>query len=252
MKHTGKLVLGAAAATVGATIVKAATFKPEKTEYPTFEPEHIDVERYKKNLSDAIQIRTVSHRDSDKVDWTKFDEFHAFLKERYPLIHEKLSLEIIGKASLMYLWQGTDPSLDPIAMLAHQDVVPISPGTEGDWEHDPFGGEEADGYIWGRGALDIKPHLIGVMEAVEALLEDGFVPARSVYLLFGHDEEIMSGYESGAATMCRTLKERGVHLEAVLDEGGAILPVNVKGLLDINLDGVVVEEKGYADFEVAV
>ena len=119
-------------------------------------------------------------------------------------------------------------------------------------KHDPFGGEEADGYIWGRGALDIKNHLIGVMDAVETLLEDGFVPKRSIYILFGHNEETMAGKDSGASLMCQVLKERGVHLEAIVDEGGAILPVNVKGLLDVNLAGVGVAEKGYADFEVSI
>ena len=252
MKLGGKIALGAAAAALGATVVKAAMFTPENKEAKALPPERVDVERYKRNLSDAIKIPTISNRDDSLVDWSQFDAFHAFLKERYPLIHENLSLEIVGKASLMYLWQGTDASLDPIAMLAHQDVVPISPGTEGDWEHDPFGGEEADGDIWGRGALDIKNHLIGVMDAVETLLEDGFVPKRSIYILFGHNEETMAGKDSGASLMCQVLKERGVHLEAIVDEGGAILPVNVKGLLDVNLAGVGVAEKGYADFEVSI
>ena len=220
MKLGGKIALGAAAAALGATVVKAAMFTPENNEAKALPPERVDVERYKRNLSDAIKIPTISNRDDSLVDWSQFDAFHTFLKERYPLIHENLSLEIVGKASLMYFWQGTDASLDPIAMLAHQDVVPVSPGTEGDWKHDPFGGEEADGYIWGRGALDIKNHLIGVMDAVETLLEDGFVPKRSVYILFGHNEETMAGKDSGASLMCQVLKERGVHLEAIVDETG--------------------------------
>ena len=212
----------------------------------------LDLYRVSTIDADAIKIQTISDRDSDKVDWSKFEQFHSFLRERYPLIHQKLSLEIVGKASLMYFWQGTDSSLDPIAMLAHQDVVPISPGTESAWEHDPFGGEEADGFIWGRGALDIKNHLIGVMEAIETLLEEGFTPQRSIYILFGHNEEIMDRETSGATLMCQVLKERGVHLEAILDEGGAILPVHVGKLLDVNLAGVGIAEKGYADFEISI
>ena len=198
MKMVWKAALGAAAAAVGATVVKAAMYKPEVKEAKSFPAEAVDLDRFKRNLSDSIKFQTISDRDSDKVDWSKFEQFHSFLRERYPLIHQKLSLEIVGKASLMYFWQGTDSSLDPIAMLAHQDVVPISPGTESAWEHDPFGGEEADGFIWGRGALDIKNHLIGVMEAIETLLEEGFTPQRSIYILFGHNEEIMDRETSGA------------------------------------------------------
>ncbi len=252
MKMVWKAALGAAAAAVGATVVKAAMYKPEVKEAKSFPAEAVDLDRFKRNLSDAIKIQTISDRDSDKVDWSKFEQFHSFLRERYPLIHQKLSLEIVGKASLMYFWQGTDSSLDPIAMLAHQDVVPISPGTESAWEHDPFGGEEADGFIWGRGALDIKNHLIGVMEAIETLLKEGFTPQRSIYILFGHNEEIMDRETSGATLMCQVLKERGVHLEAILDEGGAILPVHVGKLLDVNLAGVGIAEKGYADFEISI
>ena len=256
MKQAGKIALGAAAAAVGAavsaTVVKAAMYQPETREAKAFPEEKVDLDRYKQNLSDALKIPTISDRDPEKVDWRQFERFHAFLRERYPRIHQNLSLEIVGKASLMYFWQGADPSLDPIAMLAHQDVVPVTPGTESDWEHDPFGGEEADGFIWGRGALDIKNHLIGVMEAVETLLEEGFVPQRSVYILFGHNEETMERETSGATLMCQLLKERGVHLEAIIDEGGAILPVRVGKILNINLAGVGIAEKGYADFEISV
>lgn len=252
MKTGIKVSLGVAAAALGATIVKAANFNPEKKQAEAFPDENVNTDRYIKNLSDAIKIKTISDRDSSKVDWTKFEEFHTFLEERYPLFHKTFTKEIIGEASLMYLWKGTDESLDPIAMLAHQDVVPVSPGTENDWKHDPFGGEVADGFLWGRGALDIKNHLIGVMEACEALIEDGFVPKRSIYVLFGHNEETMSGEDSGAKMMCKVLKERGVHLESVIDEGGAILPVKIKGLLDVNLAGVGVAEKGYADYEISV
>ena len=161
----------AAAAGLGVSAVRAATtFKPDKVdESQQLAPEKVDLQRYIDHLP------TVSYRDVEKVDWAQFDAFHAFLKEAYPLIHEKLDLQIISRKSLMYHWASEHPEREPIAMLAHQDVVPISEGTEGDWDHPPFSGEVADGFIWGRGALDIKNHLIGVMDAVETLVEEGYV-----------------------------------------------------------------------------
>ena len=107
-------------------------------------------------------------------------------------------------------------------------------------------------FIWGRGALDMKNHLISVMEAVETLLEEGFEPERDVYLLFGDDEEVVASQTSGARALMQLLKERGVHLDCVLDEGGAILPAKVNGILDQYLAGIGVAEKGYADFEISV
>ena len=99
----------------------------------------------------------------------------------------------------------------------------------------------------------MKNHLIGVMEAVETLLEEGFTPERDVYLLFGQDEEVVASGDSGARHMMETLKERGIHLDCIIDEGGAILPVNIKGILENkDLVGVGIAEKGYTDLEISV
>ena len=176
----------AAAAGIGVSMVRAATTYKSKpvSESKVLPPENVDLDRYIENLSKAIQIPTICNKDESLVDWSKFDEFHAFLKDAYPLIHEKLDLQVISTRSLMYHWKSEHPEKEPIALLAHQDVVPVTPGTEEDWEHAPFGGEVADGFVWGRGALDIKNHLIGVMEAVETLLEEGYVPERDVFLCF--------------------------------------------------------------------
>lgn len=244
---------GAIAAAAVANAVRAARFVPEKKDYGALSPENVDAERAQRNLSKAISIPTISYPEKEKVDFTQFDKFHEFLDEAYPLIHKTLTKEVICEASLMYCWKGTRSDLDPIALLAHQDVVPISEGTEGDWEHPPFEGYNDGEFIWGRGALDMKNHLIGVMEAVETLLEEGFTPERDVYLLFGQDEEVVASGDSGARHMMETLKERGIHLDCIIDEGGAILPVNIKGILENKyLVGVGIAEKGYTDLEISV
>ncbi len=255
MKKVMKGLGIAAAAGVGVSMVRAATtYKAKPVEAgEQLPPEKVDVERYIKNLSKAIQIPTICNVDESLVDWSKFDEFHAFLKETYPLVHDNLDLEIVSTRSLLYHWKSAHPEKEPIALLAHQDVVPVTPGTEEDWEYPPFSGEVADGYVWGRGAIDMKNHLIGVMEAVETLLEEGYVPERDVYLCFGHNEEVMAeGDLCGANVMMEWFKERGIKLDSVIDEGGAILEVKVDKVIDGHLAGVGLAEKGHVDFEISV
>ncbi len=246
-------VLGAAGALTAVNMIRAARFTPEKKEREVLEKENVDVDRYRKHLSEAIRIKTVSHVDPNETDWAEFEKFHEFLRTEYPLITKNLSVETIGRASLIYRWQGKDPSLEPIALLSHQDVVPVEEGTEHEWTHPGFDGVDDGEFIWGRGALDMKNHLIAVMESIETLLEEGFEPERDVYLLFGDNEEVMSTTDSGAMNIVATLKERGIHLDSVLDEGGAMLPVNVKGVIDNKLlAGIGIAEKGYADYEITL
>ncbi|MBQ3086225.1 MAG: M20/M25/M40 family metallo-hydrolase [Clostridia bacterium] len=245
-------VTASVAALSAANAVRAAMYKPEKRELKPYIAEEVDIERFKKNLSDAIKIPTIAEKSPDDMNWEPFERFHAFLKERYPLVHAHLSLEEPVQGSLLYRWKGKRDDLDPIALLSHQDVVPISEGTWEDWTYPPFDGYDDGEFIWGRGALDMKNHLIGVMESVESLLAEGFEPVRDVYLCFGHNEEVMSSEHSGAIAMCRYFKERGIHLDCVIDEGGAILPVNIKGVIDAQLAGIGIAEKGYADFTVSV
>ena len=257
-KKTKAILTGlgvAAVAGIGTSMVRAATtYKAKPVEAgEQLPPENVDLDRYINNLSKAIQIPTICNVDESLVDWSKFDEFHAFLKEAYPLIHEKLELQIISTRSLMYHWKSEHPEKEPIAMLAHQDVVPVTQGTEDDWTYPAFSGAVADGFVWGRGALDIKNHLIGVMEAVETLLEEGYVPERDIYLCFGHNEEVMAeGDACGATCMMKWFKERGIKLDSVIDEGGAILSVKVDKVIDGHLAGVGIAEKGHVDFEISV
>ena len=259
MKKATKYILAGtgaiAAAGIGVSMVRAATTYKAKpvAEVDKLPPEEVDVERFINNLSKAIQYPTIANVDESLVDWSVFDEFHAFLKEAYPLVHEKLDLQIISTRSLMYRWKSAHPEREPIALLAHQDVVPVTPGTEGDWTHAPFGGEVADGYIWGRGAIDIKNQLIGIMEAVETLLAEDYVPERDVYLCFGHNEEVMAeGEQCGAHSMMMWFKEHGIKLDSVIDEGGAILSVKVDKVIDGHLAGIGIAEKGHVDFEISV
>ncbi len=214
--------------------------------------EQVDVERVSEKLSKAIRIPTIAKLDEEGFDWTEFDKFHKFLEDEFPLVHKTLKREVIARADLVYIWEGSDPSLLPIAFLSHQDVVPVTEGTEGDWDHPAFAGEIADGCIWGRGAIDMKNQLVSVMESIETLLEEGFKPVRSVYLCFGHNEEIMSEKNSGAMNIVAEMQKRGIRFDSIIDEGGAMFPFSVPHILDMVLVGIGVGEKGYADYKVTV
>lgn len=214
--------------------------------------EQVDVERVSDKLSKAIQIKTIASLDETDFDWSEFDKFHKYLEKEFPLVHKHLKKEVVERADLIYVWEGSDPSLLPIAFLSHQDVVPVTPGTEKDWTHPAFEGYNDGEFIWGRGAVDMKNQLVAVMESIETLLEEGYKPVRSVYLCFGHNEEIMSEKNSGAINIVSVLKERGIRFDSIIDEGGAMIPVNIPHIADIVLSGIGIGEKGYADYKVTV
>ncbi len=208
-----------------------------------------NVETCVSNLSSSIQLRTISHREPGELDRSPFADFHKFLNDAYPRIHVTLAKEVIGDYGLLYTWKGSDAGLAPIMMMAHMDVVPVENEGEAGWQYPPFEGRMTDGYVWGRGALDDKVSLMGVMEAVEALLGKGFRPQRTIYLAFGQDEEV--GGVRGAAQIAALLKSRGVRAEYILDESGVITSDVVPGVTKpVALVGTA--EKGYLTLELSV
>lgn len=201
-------------------------------------------------LSKAVTFATVSDSDPGKVDWEQFSGFHAYLKEAYPLLHKTLHREVVGRASLLYHWKGKGKG-KPFAFLAHMDVVPVTPETVHEWGYPPFSGHNDGEYIWGRGSADMKAQLISYLETIETLISEGFTPNQDIYLCFGHNEEILAEQDSGALAMADTLKSRGVELEFVFDEAGAILkdpPFGVKHTVVM----VGTAEKGFADLRITL
>ena len=179
-------------------------------------------------LGQAIRARTVSSLEQPAQNADQFLQLHAMLQANYPTAHGVLKREVVGDLSLLYRWPGTDPSAPAMVLMAHQDVVPISPGSEKDWAVDPFAGVLKDGFIWGRGTWDNKGNLIAQMEAIEMLAAAGFKPRKTIYLVFGADEEV--GGRRGAQRIAALLKERGVKLDFVVDEGMVIADGIVPGL----------------------
>ena len=193
-------------------------------------------------LAQAVRIKTISYQDRSQIDAGEFRRFHQFLRAAYPRVFRELEVETINDYSLLIRWPGSDPTARSILFTAHMDVVPVEPGTEQDWQHPAFDGVLADGRIYGRGTLDDKQGLLGILEAAEQLLSQGFAPRRSIVMAFGHDEEI-SGRE-GAAHLAARMRELGLTFGWMVDEGGMLLADNPL-LPDRAMALINIAEKGY-------
>lgn len=202
-----------------------------------------------KHFQQSISYQTVSYGDVSLWDSLPFIAFRKFLETTYPLVHQQLEREIISNYSYLYKWQGYDTTLNPFILMAHQDVVPIEESTKTQWNFEPFSGIIKDGYVCGRGTTDDKINLISILESTEKLLKENFKPARTIYFVFGHDEEL--GGKNGAKKIAELLESRKVKAELVMDEGGFVTNEKVPGVTKpVALVGTT--EKGYLSIEFSV
>jgi carboxypeptidase PM20D1 len=209
----------------------------------------VDEKAASESLAAAIRARTVSSQPDAALNADQFEVLHAHLQKQYPKLHAALKREVVGGLSLLYTWPGSDPGAKPILLMAHQDVVPIAPGTEKDWLAEPFAGTIKDGFVWGRGSWDDKANLIAQMEAVEMLVAAGFKPKRTIYLAFGADEEV--GGLRGAKAIAALMAERRIKLDFVIDEGLLITEGVLPGLKPpAAIIGIA--EKGYLSVALSV
>lgn len=234
------LVWGAIAL-VGVLCVRALQLSSRQPRPQSLPALAIDADAAAARLAGGLRIPTISDGPEAPVRGAEFAQLHAYLEAQFPRVHGSLRREVVEGHSLLYTWPGRDGQAAPAVLLGHLDVVPVEPGTESAWEHPPFSGAIADGFVWGRGAIDDKFTVFGLLEAVELLLAEGFQPQRTVYLAFGHDEEV--GGDRGAAVIAAELERRGVAAEFVLDEGGAVMAGAVPGLTN-PLACIGVAEKG--------
>ena len=218
-----RIALGVAAAIVAMVVVcawRASRVSPYRGEGGAVDPSIDSAIATTGRFTAALRFATVSRDDTSLFDPKPFLELHEYLRTAFPRVHAALAREVVNRYSLLYTWPGADPSLDPVLLMAHLDVVPVEPGTELLWKHPPFGGEVADSFVWGRGALDDKASAIAILEAVELLLGQGFTPARTIYLAFGHDEEV--GGFAGAEYLAKALRQHTPRVRFLLDEGGVV------------------------------
>lgn len=242
----GLAVIGAIVVTAG---VRTATFATDDiadgsdVKLATVPP--YDIGAAVRNLSAAAQIPTISHQDAADNDVAQWDRLHGWLAATYPAAHAAMTRTILPNRTLVYEWAGSDPALAPIIVMAHQDVVPVTPGTEKDWKYPPFAGTVADDAVWGRGTVDDKGSLIGLFEAIEALARSGFKPRRAIYLVSGHDEEAGG---TGAVAAAAMLKAKNVKAIFTIDEGSIVLTDTP--VIDGPAIMIGIAEKGYGTLKV--
>lgn len=243
------LVAGVAIAALAGTVAaRTAMFKPDAvgdgSGITVAPPPAFDSAAAAQHLSQAVQIQTVSHQDPAENQIGEWDRLHVWLASTYPKANAAMQRELLGK-TLLYTWPGSDPAAQPIIVMAHQDVVPVTPGTEKDWKHQPFAGEIAEGAVWGRGSVDDKGSLVALFEALEALAGQGFKPKRTIILVSGHDEEAGG---SGAEAAAKVLASRKVKALFTIDEGGLI--ATDTPMINGPAAMIGIAEKGYATLRV--
>jgi len=228
-------------------LVRASTLTSRQVKAEPVTDLAVDANAAAQRLAGAVRFPTVSHEQGKNVEAQAFLDLHRYLEASFPRVHRTLTREVVADYSLLYTWPGWKPALPPILLMSHMDVVPVEPGTERQWAHPPFSGAIADGYIWGRGAMDDKVSVLGVLEGIETLIGQGFQPERTVLLAFGHDEEV--GGLRGAAATAKLLASRGVRPAWILDEGGIIAKGMVPGL-DAPVAMISTAEKGFVTVEL--
>ena len=249
MKKIIVTLLGIFCIMVGVAVVRTSRFTSRQILVPPAKEILLERDKMLGRLSEAIQYNTVSDPAPNPSAVAEFKRFHAFLARTFPLVHGRLTRETVGDGSLLYTWSGQDHTLKPALLMGHMDVVPVDANTEENWTYPPFSGRIADGYVWGRGTMDDKVNVLGILEATEHLLAHGFKPHRTLYFAFGHDEEI--GGSSGAFQMAALLRRRNIELEYILDEGGNILDGIIPDApAPVALIGIA--EKGYVSLELTV
>ena len=225
---------------IAVVVIRAILFRP--VVQPMRDVSEIEVDRSlcEQALSEMIRCKTVSKVKSEDEDEEEFLKFKSLLPELFPHVWSVCELKEPSSRSILLMWRGQS-SDNPAVLMAHYDVVSVN---EEGWSHDAFGGEISDGYLWGRGAIDTKSTLAGILTAAEQLIKRGYIPKNDIYFAFSGNEEVGG---NGAPATVAYLKENKVTPSFVLDEGGivssdvfpgvkkraAIIGIAEKGMLNV-------------------
>lgn len=203
-----------------------------------------------KYLQGAVRIPTVAYDDMGKdvraePRFDIFRKFHKYMKETFPLAAKYF--ETVNEYGILYTVPGKNSALKPIVLMAHQDVVPVDQSSLHEWKYPPFDAHFDGEFLYGRGSSDTKNSLIAIVEAVESLLQQKWVPERTVIMSFGFDEEISGA--RGAHNLAQTLLERYGEdgIEVIIDEGAGLMELAGGRVL-----AITVGEKGYVDIDVSL
>ena len=138
-------------------------------------------------------------------------------------------------------WRGSEPGLKPLVISGHIDVVEANPK---DWQRDPFTPVVENGYLYGRGATDMKLDAAIALAALIELKREGYRPRRDIVVEFSGDEETVM---KTSAIIAERLKN--AELVINIDGGGGTLDEKTGKPLYFTWQGA---EKTYADFQLTV
>ncbi len=200
---------------VAIILIRTLRFVPKKSDYAPRQPVIVDSEKAAHNLAEMIKCKTISHRNPAEDDVSEFEKFEKLLPTLFPVVFEKCHFEKVGERGILIRWKGKSPD-SPSVFMSHYDVVNVEAE---DWQKPAFDGIIENGVLWGRGTLDTKGTLNGILEAADTLIKEGFVPEHDIYFAFGGNEEVNG---DGSYGIVQLFKERGITPGLVLDEGGAV------------------------------
>ena len=225
-------------------LIRTLMFTPQKNDNKAPYPVFVNCEKASHDLGEMIKCKTISHRDASLDDEREFEKFEKLLPELFPGVYAKCSFEKVGNRGLLLRWKGKSSDA-PSVFMSHYDVVSVE---ENDWEKPAFEAIVDNGVLWGRGTLDTKGTLNGILQAAESLIGEGFVPQNDIYFAFGGNEEVNG---DGSYGIVQLFKERGINPGLVLDEGGAVCTGVFPGVkTPIALIGI--GEKGMINVEYTV
>ncbi|HRX58070.1 MAG TPA: M20 family peptidase [Eubacteriales bacterium] len=225
-------------------LIRALRFRPKESAQAKPTEAAVDGQKAIDDLAEMIRCKTVSSYDESKIDWAEFKKFRELLKKLYPTVFEKCGYEEIGKSGVLFTLQGKSAD-KPSVFMAHYDVVPVN---EEGWSKPAFEAVIEDGVLWGRGTLDTKCTLLGVLESAETLLKDGFVPENDMYFAFAGDEEVAGKTQP---LIVETLRQRGIVPAIVVDEGGAVVDGIFPGVQQ-SCALIGIAEKGMLDAQFVI
>ena len=223
-------------------LIRALAFN-DKTNYKRNVPFNGKKDDIVYKLGTLLKYKTISHENEEETDYKVFDEYIKKTKELYPLVFKTCEGTITKERAIKIKLKG-ESSDKPSVLIAHYDVVPVTPG----WKHDPFLGEVVDGYLYGRGAVDTKLTMACALSALEKAIEGGYSPKNDLYLCFGSNEEINSDSQ---LKIVEELKREGIKPAFVFDEGGGIMNGAFPGVKkDTAFLGMV--EKGFLNVKLSI
>lgn len=235
------LIVLAILAFVAVLVVRAMMYMPKQRYVPSGDTIILDEKRIVNSLQEMIRCKTVSYDDEKLVDKEAFQKFQELLPKLYPNIHKTCERKFLGVNGILYLWKGKNAG-DPVVLMSHYDVVPVE---ESEWEKPAFEGILENGLIWGRGTLDTKGTLCGIMEAAEKLIGEGYTPEHDIYFAFSGQEEVNG---TTCSDMVTWFEQQKIHPAMVVDEGGAVVENVFPGVAgECALIGIA--EKGMANIE---